>query len=233
MSTTDFPAALIAARQQDHAALQALALQHLPLVMALTKRFPPGQYDREELYQQGCVGLMKALQRYDPGRGVSFATYAVPVILGEMRQLRRLNRPIHVPRPEEELRMRIRRCALERSASLGREATVQEIASALAMDARELMLHMEEIDVASWDAPCETGSSLADALADPTDWLTRLELRTLVEQLPPQDRTLMELRYLQGLTQAETARRLGLTQVQISRREMLLRRQLRRIWYGT
>ena len=233
MTKTDFASALLIARQQGRAAIQALAEAHLPLVAALVRRFPPGLHEREELYQQGCIGLMKALLRFDPAKGTAFATYAVPVILGEMRQLSRLNAPIHIPRPEQELRRRIRRCNDTLSLSLGREATVNELASAMRMDASELMLLMEDVPVTSSDAPVSDGSPLSDSIADPDDWVSSAVLLGVIDGLADQDRTLLRLRCMEGLTQAETARRLGLTQVQVSRREMLLRRQLRAIWYGT
>lgn len=233
MTLTDFTSALLAARQQGRAAMQALAEAHLPLVAALVRRFPPGLHEREELYQQGCIGLMKALLRFDPAMGTTFATYAVPVILGEMRQLSRLNAPIHIPRPEMELRRRIRRSYDALSIALGREATVNELASAMRMDASELMLLMEAVPVASSDAPVSDGSPLSDSIADPHDWVSSVELLAVIEGMEDQDRALLRLRCLEGLTQAETARRLGLTQVQVSRREMLLRRRLRAIWYGT
>ena len=233
MTQTDFRRAFLIAREGGKAAMQAFAEDHLPLVAALVRRFPPGQYETEELYQQGCIGLMKALARYQPDLGVAFSTYAVPVILGEMRMLSRQNAPIHIPRPERELRIRIRRMTESLSAALGREPTVDELATALRMDAADLMLLMEEISVSSTGAAPEDGSPLADTLSDDDDWLSRMELRDLIGRLPERDRQLMLLRCRDGLSQRETARQLGMTQIQVSRREAVLRRQLRAEWYGT
>lgn len=233
MNRQTFACMLLEARQHGRAALQALAEQHLPLVASLVRRFPPGLYEPEELYQQGCIGLMKALLRFRPEMGTAFATYAVPLILGEMRQLSRMCAPLHVPRPEAELRSRIRNAALALSGSLGREATVQEIAEALRMPPAELMLHMEETSVSSCDAPGPEGTPLAESIADPGDWITAVELRDILAQLPSTDRALLSLRHAEGLSQAETGRRLGLTQVQVSRREKVLHRQLRNAWYST
>ena len=233
MTQPDFRRAFIIAREGGKAAMQAFAEDHLPLVAALVRRFPPGQYETEELYQQGCIGLMKALARYQPDLGVAFSTYAVPVILGEMRMLSRQNAPIHIPRPERELRSRIRRMTESLSAALGREPTVDELATALRMDAADLMLLMEEVSVASTDAVPVDGSPLAETLPAEDDWLARMELRDLIGRLPERDRQLMLLRCRDRLSQRETARQLGMTQIQVSRREAVLRRQLRAEWYGT
>ena len=206
------------------------AEQHLPLVAAMVRRFPYRWREREELYQQGCVGLMKALARYDPEMGTAFSTYASAMILGEMRMLSRLEAPVHVPRKEREKRSRIRRAQEMLTATLGREPTIQELASLLRMDASELVLAMEEITVTSLDAPNEQGSRLQDLLPDGDDWMKRLMLRDLIRHLPEQDRRLLLLRYRFGFSQTETARRMGMTQVQVSRREAAVKAHLRQEW---
>lgn len=214
-------------------ALRACAEDHLPLVAALVRRFPPGLHEPEELYQQGCIGLMKALSRYRPECGTAFSTYAVPVILGEMRQLERQYAPVHIPRPERELRGRIRRMTAQLTSRLSREPTISELAAALRMEATELILLMEDVTVSSTEATSGEDSSLGDMIADDDNWITRVELRDLITRLPEADRQLLTLRHIEGLSQSATAHRLGMTQVQVSRREAVLRRQMRRAWYGT
>lgn len=217
-----FPEELIRARQDDPEALQRLAEEHLPLVGMLTRRFP-SPLPKDELYQQGVVGLMKALRRFDPARGVAFSTYAAAMILGEMRMLSRQNAPLHIPRPEAELRRRIRHAQDVLTAALHREPTVTELAEALHMDAAELPLHIEEITVTSTD-----GEEGAPILPDPEDWQMRIELRDILSRLPETDRQLILLRHRAGLTQAQAGQRLGLTQMQVSRREAIIRTLLRR-----
>lgn len=212
---------------------QALAEDHLPLVAALVRRFPPGLHEPEELYQQGCIGLMKALARYRPECGAAFSTYAVPLILGEMRMLSRQYAPIHIPRPEREQRRRIRRMTVQLTSALCREPTITELANALRMEPTELLLLLDEVTVASTEASSDDGSPLSDVIADNDDWLSRVELRDLISRLPDIDRRLLTLRHIDGLSQAATAQRLGMTQVQVSRRETVLHRQLRQAWYGT
>ncbi len=227
-SARAFAAQLLQARQSGREAMQALAENHLPLVATMVRRFPSSCHEREELYQQGCIGLMKALARYDPGMGTAFSTYAAAMILGEMRSLCRLDAPIHIPRGLREKRCRIRRAQEHLTRSLGREPTISELASLLRMEPAELAMDMEQITVSSADTA--TGQSLVELLPDVTDWETRLLLRDMLSRLPKADQRLLMLRLRLGKTQAETARVLGMTQVQVSRREHAIRQQLQRAW---
>jgi len=232
MMQQDYRKAIIYDRMRGQEALQAFAEDNLPLVAALVRRFPPGLHEPEELYQQGCIGLMKAIARYNPEWGTAFSTYAVPLILGEMRMLSRQAAPVHIPRPERELRMKLRRTEAELAHVLSRDPTTTELAEAMRMDPADMMLMMDEVIVSSLDEPSPDGRSAQDRLSDETDWLSRIELKDLLTRLPEQDKELIRLRYIEGLSQRETAEKLGMTQVQVSRREAVLRRQLRRDWYG-
>lgn len=224
----EFSTRLLNARQLGKEALQELAEDHLPLVAAMVHRFPSCQHEREELYQQGCIGLMKALARYDPAYGTSFSTYAAPLILGEMRALCRLDAPIHIPRTAKALQRRIAHARNHLSFCLSREPTVQELAAVMRMDASELILAMEQVQVTSSNA--SSGRALIDLIPDRDNWMERLLLRDLLSRLSPQDQRLIILRLHMGKTQTETARSLGLSQVQVSRREMTLKRELRQAW---
>ena len=226
----DFSAALSAARMQGRQAMQELAEDHLPLVAAMVRRFPWHAREREELYQQGCVGLMKALARYDPSMGAGFSTYAAAMILGEMRMLCRMDAPVHVPRRDRELRSRVRRAERTLAGRLGREPTMQELAQLLRMEPAELALSMEQIQVTSMDAPLPDGRSLQELLPDRDDWMNRLLLRDAVSHLSREDQRLLLLRLRLGKTQAETARVMGISQVQVSRREAAVKQRLRRAW---
>ena len=226
----DFSAALSAARMQGRQAMQELAEDHLPLVAAMVRRFPWHAREREELYQQGCVGLMKALARYDPSMGAGFSTYASAMILGEMRMLCRMDAPVHVPRRDRELRSRVRRAERTLAGRLGREPTMQELAQLLRMEPAELALSMEQIQVTSMDAPLPDGRSLQELLPDRDDWMNRLLLRDAVSRLSREDQRLLLLRLRLGKTQAETARAMGISQVQVSRREAAIKQRLRQAW---
>ena len=220
-----------AARHDSQTDLQSRAEASLPLVSSLVRRFPPGLYEPEELFQQGCIGLMKALIRFDPDHGTAFSTFAVPYILGEMKALGRLLSKVHIPRTERDMRNRIRKADLLLSSQLGRSPTVDELAASLRIPATDLAFLTDEIVVCSTDATSDSGTSLCDSIPDPDNWITRIELRDLLSRLSEADRKLLTLRYLEGYTQAETALHLSLTQVQVSRREAVLRRLLRKLWY--
>lgn len=228
MTTADFIHALLTARQSGPNALQALAEMHLPLVGMMVRRFPQGQFSREELYQQGVVGLMKALNRFDPTRGTAFSTYAARMILGEMRMLHRMNAPIHISRTEIDARRRIRRAQDMLCAKLSREPTVSELASVLQMDAEELMLHMEMVSVGSTDSESPGKGARAELIPDPEDWQRRIELQDILARLPERDQQLILLRHRAGLTQVQAGQRLGMTQMQVSRRESIIRTLLKR-----
>lgn len=224
----DFSSALVQARQEGKAGLQRLAEEHLPLVGAMVRRMPSSPWTKEELYQQGVVGLMKALSRFDPAKGTTFSTYAAAMILGEMRMLHRMDAPLHIPRTEAALRRRIHQAESELTRTLRREPTVTELADTLHMDAAELILHMDVITVASTDAASPGGTALGELLPDPDDWQQRIELQDILHRLPRADQQLILLRFRLGMTQTEAGKRLGLTQMQISRRERIIRTLLKR-----
>ena len=226
----DFANVLSQARSAGKQAVAMLAEQHLPLVAALVKRFPWNGREREELYQQGCVGLMKALARFDPDYGASFSTYAAAMILGEMRMLTRIDAPIHVPRRDRELHSRIRKTEKLLTATLGREPTINEMALALRMSTDDLVLAMDSVQVVSLDAQLQHSANLLDLMPAEEPGFDRLMMRDLIGRLPKEDQRLVLLRYRYGKTQTETARIMGITQVQVSRREFAIKAELRKNW---
>lgn len=228
MTPPDFAQSLLAARSAGQEALQHLAEQQLPLVRMLARRFPAGCDMREELFQQGVIGLMKALQRYDPARGTAFSTYAAALILGEMRQLHRQNALLRLSRTELEMRRRIHHAEDTLRSRLQRDPSVTELAAALRMDAAELMLHMEAVTVASTDAENANGTPLVELIPDREDFQRQVELRDILARLPRMDQQLLLLRHRVGLSQTEAGKRLGMSQMQVSRREKVIRTLLQR-----
>lgn len=224
----DFAGVLAQARQEGKAGLQRLAEENLPLVGAMVRRMPSSPWTKEELYQQGVIGLMKALSRFDPAKGTAFSTYAAAMILGEMRMLQRMESPLHIPRTEAALRRQIQQAESELSRTLRREPTVPELADALHMDAADLILHLDAITVTSTDAASPGGTALSELLPAPDDWQQRIELRDILHRLPEADQQLILLRFRLGMTQTEAGKRLGMTQMQVSRRERIIRTLLKR-----
>lgn len=197
--------------------------KNLGLVHACAGRFKGRGIEYEELYAAGCLGLVKACDGFDTGRGVCFSTYAVPVILGEIKKLFRDGGTVKVSRSLKELSLKI---GAERERCLkktGKEPGVTQLAQTLNTTPEQIALAIraslpvlsltpadDEDGRREWDVPVD---SPEESLSD------RIGLAEVMERLPPRDRQMIRLRFFGGRTQSETARVLGTTQVQVSRRE--------------
>lgn len=194
---------------------------NLGLVHACVNRFKGRGVEYDDLFQAGCVGLIKAADNFDPQRGFSFSTYAVPVILGEIKRIFRDGGTVKVGRAmKEKSRAAVKRRD-EISLSLGREPTVGELAESLGIDAAETaMLLNASMPVMSLtvgeDGECQTDIPIESPESKISDLLA---LRQVLQTLEERDRRMIELRYYRSMTQSETAKILGMTQVQVSRRE--------------
>ena len=215
---------------------QDTSVEHnLGLVHACAHRFKGRGIEYDDLYQAGCMGLVKASAAFDADRGVMFSTYAVPVILGEIRRLFRDGGTVKVSRSLKELGLAAGRTRELLGSELGREATVgevaqrmgrspEDIAQALAATAPPLSLtEGEEEGSGQIDLPEE---SPEERLSD------LLSLQQLLAALEERDRKLIFLRYYRGKTQTEVARCLGMTQVQVSRREKRILQTMREQMVG-
>ena len=212
---------------------ETFILSNLGLVHSLAHRLKGRGIEYEELYAAGCVGLIKAVEGFDPERGLKFSTYGVPVILGEMKRLFRDGGAIKVSRSLKELSIRAAREREKLCVSLGKEPTISQLAEVLQVDPA---LAAEALNVSlppvSLTAEEEDGGGQIDLPVDsPEELLSdKLALRALLETLPERDRKLLLCRYYHDMTQTKTAQLLGMTQVQVSRREkkllLMLRAQL-------
>ena len=210
----------------DQAAREKFIRGNLKLVLSVVQRFCNRGEDPDDLFQVGCVGLIKAVNGFDEERGLKFSTYAVPVILGEMKRLFRDGGTVKVSRSLKELSLRVTREQQKLSLQLNREATLTEIAEALSISpeavADAINVSLPAISLTASDDE-ETGKEIDVKVESPEESVTdRLSLRSLLMELDPKDRKLLILRYYKGKTQTETARELGMTQVQVSRREKKL-----------
>lgn len=219
-------------RAGDQDALDQMVQRHIPLVQSCLKRFHGRGRDMEELYQQGCLGLVKACKRFDPAYKVCFSTYAVPLILGEIRRFLRDDQPYHLVRQDKERMAKLPQLTSQLTQTLGREPTVDELAKGLRMDASELMLLMESRSApVSFDQALPGERPLAEKLGSPEQWLEEIFIRDLIHRLPPKDRQLIYLRFAAGRTQAQTAQVLGVSQVQVSRLEKRICAVLQKQWH--
>ena len=207
-----------------------LVEENLGLVYSCANRFKGRGVDFDDLVQAGCVGLIKAADNFDKERGYSFSTYAVPVILGEIKRIFRDGGTVKIGRAIKEKSRLVMKQKDEITVKLGREPTVSELAKTLGMDQTEtamllnatlpvFSLTVNDNDEFQIDLPVESHENeISDLLA----------LRQVINSLDERDKTMIELRYYRGLTQNRIADKLGMTQVQVSRREKIVLEQMRK-----
>lgn len=195
---------------------------HLGLVRLCANRFRERGIEYEELYSAGCLGLVKAANAFDPERGVCFSTYAVPVILGEIRRLFREGGSIRIGRRLQELSLRANRIAAQLRQQNGAEPTVRQIADALGISETETAEALCAAQpVSSLTAETDDGEVSTDipVPSPETQIQEHLALEQVLSLLNDRDRELIRLRYTENMTQTAAAAMLGMTQVQVSRRE--------------
>ena len=211
----------------------AFVSANLGLVHSLAHRMKGRGIEYEELYSAGCLGLVKAVEGFDETRGLKFSTYAVPVILGEMKRLFRDGGSVKVSRSLKEFSLKVTRERERLSKSMDREPTVLELAEAMGEPperiAEAVSVSMPALSLTQSEE--DGGGQLDLEVEAPEENLSnRLALRELLSRLDSRDQELITLRYFKNLTQTQTAQRLDMTQVQVSRREKkiltLLRAQL-------
>ena len=206
------------------------AEENLGLVHLCANKFRNRGIEYDDLYSAGCVGLLKAVRAFDETRGVRFSTYAVPVILGEIKRLFRDGGTIRVSRGLKELSLRLQRICESFRREQFREPTVSELAEISGeseSDVSEALCVSQP--VVSLTAPDEEEGQIDIPVDAPDELIVDLlALRQIMRTLEPADRTLLELRYFRNMTQSAAAKVLGMTQVQVSRREKKLLTQMRR-----
>lgn len=200
--------------------------ENLGLVHLCANRFRGRGIEYDDLYSAGCVGLVKAASAFDTERGVKFSTYAVPVILGEIKRLFRDGGSVKVSRSVRELGMKLSRAGEKFNMTHGREATVSELAELVGCspeDAAEAIeANMPTVSLTdNFDEEDSVQIDIASASPD-YELVDILSLRQALQALNESDRRLIYCRYFKDMTQSDTARILGMTQVQVSRREKKL-----------
>ena len=222
----------------DEEARDQLIVSHLNLVRFLASKFKNRGEPLDDLVQVGTIGLIKAIDRFDPDRGLEFTTYATPTILGEIkRHFRDKGWSIRVPRRLQELSAKVNQATDELTVELQRSPSVEEIAAKLGVGAEEILEAMESSG-AYTSVSLEAGGSseddeapaLIDRLGSVDEDLgasdDRMVIDDAISDFSPREQEIVRMRFIDGLTQVEIAKRLGVSQVQVSR---LLRRTLRKI----
>ena len=215
----------------DKTRREAFITQNLGLVHACAGRFRGRGIEYDDLYGAGCMGLVKACDNFDPERGVCFSTYAVPVILGEIKKLFRDGGTVKVSRSLKELSLRINAAREHHRKLCGTEPTLSQLSEELGESVENITLAIQAAQPALSLTPEnreDDDHQMDIPVESPEEELTdKIGLAEVLESLPEQDRLLIKLRFYANRTQSETAKALHTTQVQISRRERKILIRLR------
>lgn len=215
-------------RQGDESAREALICGNLRLVLSVIQRFAGRGENVDDLFQVGCIGLMKAIDNFDVSQGVRFSTYGVPMIAGEIRRYLRDNSAIRVSRSVRDTAYRVLQAREALMAQDQREPSVEQIAQYLDLPREEVVMAMDAVvDPISLYEPLydQAGDTVCvmDQVRDnanTTDhWLDHLTLKEAIGKLDPRQRRILAMRFYQGKTQMETAAEIGISQAQVSRLE--------------
>lgn len=203
--------------------------ENIGLVHSIANRFRNRGADYDDLFQAGCVGLIKAVDNFDESKGFAFSTYAVPVIMGEIKRIFRDGGAIKISRSLKEKSIKVQAIRDKFLSKNLREPTVSELASVSGYDVEELSEILNIINpVVSINMLTEEGSEEIDIPVDDSDKMfDRLSLEQVMTTLTEMERLLIEYRFYQGKTQCETAKILNVSQVQVSRKEKAILLKMR------
>lgn len=212
----------------DRAAREKLISGNLRLVLSVIQKFSGRGENPDDLFQVGCVGLIKAIDGFDVSQPVRFSTYGVPMIAGEIRRYLRDNSAIRVSRSVRDTAYRVLQCKEQMQLELGRDPSLEEVAQRLglqrgdvvsAMDAITAPVSLFEPVYADGGDPLMVMDQVRDTRNTDEHWLERIALRDAMGQLGKREKEILTLRFREGKTQMEVAREIGISQAQVSRLE--------------
>lgn len=223
------------ARDGSRAAREEMVTGNLRLVLSICGRFAGRGENPDDLFQVGCIGLMKAIDNFDISQNVRFSTYAVPMILGEIRRYLRDNNPVRVSRSIRDTAYHAMQAKEKLTGELQREPTVEEIAREMGLAREEVLLALEAIvEPVSLQEPVYSDGGdtiyVMDQIRAPEGedaWLDEIVLRESIGKLPEREKKILFLRFMQGHTQMEVAQEIGISQAQVSRLEKGAMRTIR------
>ncbi len=224
------------AQEGDKGAREQVVAGNMGLVWSVVRHFANRGYELEDLYQIGCIGLLKAIDKFNLDYEVRFSTYAVPMVTGEIKRFLRDDGMIKVSRSVKELAVRVRGIRERLTWELGREPGIDEIAKQAGASKEEVAASLEAAaDVESLYRPVGTGDDqnlclmdrLPDQRQEQEEVLNKIVLKQLLEQLGERERDIILRRYFENQTQTQIAEQLHISQVQVSRLEKKILRQMR------
>ena len=216
------------AREGDSTAREKLIEGNLRLVLSVIQRFDKRGESPDDLFQVGCIGLIKAISNFDPDKQVRFSTYGVPMIAGEVRRYLRDNSAIRVSRSIRDVAYRVLQCKEAQTTALGREPTLEEISKALDIPVEEVSQALDAVcaPVSLYDPVYSDGGdplTVMDQVRDhkntETNWMEHITLGNAFSALNDREKQILSLRFYDGKTQLEVANTLGISQAQVSRLE--------------
>lgn len=228
LKSDEMTALLRRAQSGDKAARQELICGNLRLVLSVIQRFAGRGESADDLFQVGCIGLMKAIDRFNVDQGVQFSTYGVPMIIGELRRYLRDNSAVRVSRSTRDTAYKVLRAREELIAQTQREPTVEQLAAHLGLPREEIVFAMdalsdpvslyEPVYADGGDAVCVM-DQVRDERGSDERWLDCIALKDAMARLDERQRSILALRFCQGKTQMEVSAEIGISQAQVSRLE--------------
>ena len=218
---------LKAVREGDKTAREKLINGNLKLVLSVIQRFTGRGENLDDIFQIGCIGLIKSIDNFDITQNVRFSTYAVPMIIGEIRRYLRDNSPLRVSRSIKDIAYRAMKMKEQLISELGREPTVDELAEKLDLARSEVVLALESIvEPMSLQEPVYSDGGdtiyVLDQIGDNNDdknWLDEISFREAIKNLGEREKKILQLRFIDGRTQMEVSKEIGISQAQVSRLE--------------
>ncbi len=226
--------------QESQKAREEMINGNLLLVLSVIQKFAGRGENPDDLFQVGCIGLIKAIDNFNPELDVRFSTYGVPMIIGEVRRHLRDYSPLRVSRSIKDTAYRAMQAKEMITAKTGREPTIEQIAKEIESSPENVVIALESIvdPVSIYEPVYSDGTDtvfVMDTLGDKTDdkkWLEQIALREAVEKLSEREKNILTLRYLRGRTQTEVADEIGISQAQVSRLEKTAMLRIRKEMEG-
>ncbi len=219
---------LIRSKAGDMTAREQLVEGNLRLVLSVIQRFSGRGENPDDLFQVGCVGLLKAIQNFDPNMDVRFSTYGVPMIAGEIRRYLRDNSVIRVSRSVRDMAYRVLQCKEQLTLKHGREPAMEEVAQVMELPLKTVVNAVEAISspvslyqpvYTDGGDPLTVMDQVRDTKNTDENWMDQISLREAVKKLGDREKRILSLRFYDGKTQMEVATEVGISQAQVSRLE--------------
>jgi len=227
---------IIEAQNKSEEAMNKIVTNNSGLVWSIVNRYLGRGYSKEELYQIGCIGLIKAVQRFDTSFDVKISTFAVPYIMGEIKRFLRDDGPIKISRSIKELGIKIREVQREYLTKNGEDIKISEIATILNVSIEDIAVALDatrpidSIDEEAYEGDEKTSkiSKISNNKDDVGDLINKITIKKLIKELDSRQKQIIILRYFKEKTQTEVAKALGISQVQVSRIEKKILEEMRK-----